>query len=271
MEIVNAITILEEIHTTGHSPLKVQCDDGHIYIVKKRKHLQTDTEMVSEFLCNYLCNRWGIKTPECKFVSVPSELVLHDSNLTNRHKAKHYEHYLCFGSKFMPDAIDVELTDLNYIKGSRSIYNDMTELLKIGLFDLWVVNIDRKPTNLNLMKQIMPNGKFDFVAIDHAYAFDTLRYDQLTLDLELSTNESILYLDVAISIYKGLSSQNIDNVYKTYFWENISKCENGVNDFLDEIVPNFEEERKFFSHVLRFLFDKDRNGTIFADFLTRLK
>jgi hypothetical protein len=271
MEIVNAITILEEIQTTGHSPLKVECDDGHIYIVKKRKHFQTDTEMVSEFLCNYLCRQWGIKTPECKFVRVPSELIVHDSNLSSRHKEKHYENYLCFGSQFMFDAIDVELTDLSYVKSSRSIYNDMTELLKIGLFDLWVVNIDRKPTNLNLMKQIMPNGKFDFVAIDHAYAFDTLRYDQLTKDLELSTNESILYLDVALTIYKGLSSQDIDNVFKTYFMESISKCENGVNDFLNEIVNNFEGERKFFSHVLRFLFDKNRNGTIFADFLTRLK
>lgn len=271
MEIVHAITILDEIHTTGHSPLKVQCDDGNIYIVKKRKHLQSDTEMVSEFLCNYLCRQWGIKTPECKFVSVPSELIIHDPNLSNRHKANHYENYLCFGSQFMPDALDVELTDLTYVKGSRSIYNDMTELLKIGLFDLWVVNIDRKPTNLNLMKQIMPNGKFDFVAIDHAYAFDTLRYDQLTKDLELSTNESILYLDVAITIYKGLSSQDIDNEFKTYFIDSISKCENGANDFLNEIVHNFEDERKFFSNVLRFLLDKNRNGTIFADFLTRLK
>ncbi len=271
MEVVNAITILDEIHTTGHSPLKVQGDDGNVYVVKKRKHFQTDTEMVSEFLCNYLCRQWGIKTPECKFVKVPKELILNDSNLSNRHNVKHYENYLCFGSKFMPDAIDVELSDLNFVKGFRSIFNDMAELLKVGLFDLWVVNVDRKPTNLNLMKQIMTNGKFDFVAIDHAYAFDTLLYDQLTKDLELSTNESILYLDVAASIYKELSSQDIDNVFNRYFLESISKCENGVKDFLDEIVHNFEEERKFFSHVLRFLFDKDRNGTIFADFLTRLK
>ena len=54
MKVVNAITILEEIQTTGHSPLKIQGDDGNIYIVKKRKHFQADTEMVSEFLCNYL-------------------------------------------------------------------------------------------------------------------------------------------------------------------------------------------------------------------------
>jgi len=271
MEIVNAITILEEIPTTGHSPLKVLGDDGNFYIVKKRKHFETDTEMVSEFLCNYLCKQWGIKTPECKFVNIPKELILNDSRLSGRHKVKHYENYLCFGSKFMPDSIDVQLSDINYVSSSRSIYNDMTELLKIGLFDLWVVNIDRKPTNLNLMRRILPNGKFEFVAIDHAYAFDTLRYDQLTMDLELSCNESILFLDVANSIYKDMSSQDIDNVYNTYFWESITKCEYGVKDFLSEIVHNFEEEGKFFSQLIRFLFDKDRNGTIFADFLSRLK
>jgi hypothetical protein len=271
MNIVNAISIIEEIHTTGHSPLKVQCDDGHIYIVKKRKHLQADTEMVAEFLCNYLCRQWVIKTPECKFIRVPSELIVYDSSLSNIHKAKHYEQYLCFGSQFMPDAIDIEISDLNYVKGSRSIYNDMAELLKIGLFDLWVVNVDRKPTNLNMMKRILPNGKFEFVAIDHAYAFDSLRFDQLTMDLELSCNESLLFLEVAIQIYKETYSENIDNLYETYFWESISRCELGINDFLNEIEHNFEEEVKFFPDVLRFLFDRDRNGTIFADFLSRLK
>ncbi len=271
MEIVNAITILDEIHTTGHSPLKVQCDDGNIYILKKRKHLQADTEMVSEFLCNFLCRQWGIKTPECRFVRVPRELIISETNLSRRHNVSHYENYLCFGSQFMPNAIDVELSDLTYLRGSRSIYNDMAELLKIGLFDLWVVNIDRKPTNLNLMKQIMPNGKFSFVAIDHAYAFDTLRYDQLTKDLALSCNESILFLDLSITIYKDLISQDIDNVFNTYFWDSVGRCETGLDTFLNEIANNFNEEGKYFYQLKRFLFDNDRNGTIFADFLSRLK
>ncbi|MBK8623054.1 MAG: hypothetical protein IPN79_15190 [Saprospiraceae bacterium] len=271
MKVVNAITILEEIQTTGHSPLKIQGDDGNIYIVKKRKHFQADTEMVSEFLCNYLCRQWGIKTPECKFVSVSRELIMNDSTLSGRHNVKHYENYLCFGSQFMPNAIDLQLSDLNYVKGSRSLYNDITELLKIGLFDLWVVNIDRKPTNLNLMKQILPNGKFGIVAIDHAYSFDTLRYDQLTPDLELSFNESILFLDIVNAMYKEQASQDFENLYHAYFLESISRCETGIEDFLNEIKQNFQEEQEFFLHLKRFLFDKDRNGTIFADFLRRLK
>jgi hypothetical protein len=271
MNVVTAVSILDEIHTTGHSPLKVLGDDGKIYIVKTRKHIGPDTEILSEFICNFLCNHWGINTPVCSFIKVPDTLIKEAKFLSNRHKVGLYENYVCFGSQFMDNAIDIENNDLTFTKNNQVHFNDMNQILKIGLFDLWIVNIDRKPTNLNLMKTIGPNGKFDFVAIDHAYAFDTLLYDQLSPHSELSYNESLLFMDVVRQIVKSNNNPFLMDEYREYFYHSIALCVVDCHRFFSGLTDNFKAESQFFPYIKRFLFNEDRNGIIFADFITRIR
>jgi hypothetical protein len=118
----------------------------------------------------------------------------------------------------MDNSIDLEISDLTCSNKNLKLYENPIDFLKIGLFDLWLVNIDRKPTNLNLMKLINTRFKFEFIAIDHAYTFDTLRYDQINQNAELSYNDSILSLDFAKFIYKyRLYSSNIDDELNLYW------------------------------------------------------
>ena len=51
-------------------------------------------------------------------------------------------------------------------------------LLKIALFDILVENDDRKPTNNNIIVQVV-DKKYYFNAIDHAYVFNSLNYENL--------------------------------------------------------------------------------------------
>lgn len=269
--VVRTISILDEIETAGHSPLKVQCDDGNIYIVKKRKHHAIDTSITSEFICNFLCNIWGLRTPECALVTVPLELI-HDHPISKFHRPDLYKDYFCFGSKFNEGAIDLELSALSTTKNNLKLFENPLDFLKIGLFDLWVVNIDRKPSNLNLMKMISANSKYDFLAIDHAYTFDDVRYDQINPKAELSFNESILSLDFVKQIYNNNSDVlDIDILLNTYFNLCIRQSENNLTPFLDFLSLYYIKESEFFPHLTRFMFNEDRNGTIFADFLSRLK
>lgn len=269
--VVHTISILEEIDTYGHSPLKVQCDDGNIYIVKKRKQHAIDTSITSEFICNFLCNIWGLRTPECALVTVPLELI-NDLPISKYHRPELYKDYFCFGSKFSEDAIDLELSDLSTSKNNIKLFENPLDFLKIGLFDLWLVNIDRKPSNLNLMKMIIANSKYDFQAIDHAYTFDDVRYDQINPEAELSFNESILALDFAKYVYTIKSNVlDVDNDMNTYYHHCIKQAENNLTTFLDYLALYFERESEFFPHLQRFIFNEERNGIIFADFLSRLK
>ena len=269
--VARAISILDEIKTSGHSPLKVQCDDGNIYIVKKRKHHDCDTAITSEFICNYLCKIWNLETPEAALVSVSLELI-NDHPKSQYHRPNLYKDYLCFGSKFNEDAIDLEISDLSTTKQNLKVFENPLDFLKIGLFDLWVVNIDRKPKNLNLMKLISTQSKFHFLAIDHAYAFDDMVYDQINPKAELSINESILSLGFAKFTYNNfLNTLDIDNELYTYYINCINQSQRSLILYLDFLTLYYTKESEFFPDLLRFIFNDERNGTIFADFLSRLK
>lgn len=270
MEVIKAILILDEILTTGHSPLKILGNDGNIYITKTRKHTTEDSEIISEFICNFLCSKWEIYTPECVLVNVSTELI-NDSSLSKRHKPQYYKDYYCFGSKYMDNVSELELQDLSLSKANKNLFFDLNQFLKIGLFDLWIVNVDRKPSNLNLLKKIRFDDKYDYYAIDHAYAFDTLLYDQLSAELMLSYNESILYSDFAKMIYNGIDEIGFIDIYKSYFSRSIAACEEGLDQYISLISNYFDLEPKHYDNLKSFLFNEYRNGTIFDDFIMRLR
>ena len=51
------------------------------------------------------------------------------------------------------------------------LFHAPTDLLKIGAFDLWVGNFDRKPDNPNILLSSRDNERFDFCPIDHTATF----------------------------------------------------------------------------------------------------
>lgn len=76
IEITQAKTIIEEIPTTGHSPLKTLCEDGHTYIAKSTKGaVGIDFEIISEFLCPQFLRLWGIHTPSIKGITFTPYLI----------------------------------------------------------------------------------------------------------------------------------------------------------------------------------------------------
>jgi hypothetical protein len=71
---VNTVTLLEEIPTDGHSPMKFLCDDGMIYYCKYRSGYSLNAGeidfLVYEIVCHYLLKGLEIPTPEIALVTL---------------------------------------------------------------------------------------------------------------------------------------------------------------------------------------------------------
>ena len=265
---VTARTILREISTTGHSPIKMLCDDSEVYIVKTTKGGvgPTDYEIVSEFLCSVLLELWNLNRPDFAGVVVPEQLIT-EGNLSNRHHPSFYRGRICFGSLIVKNAREVSILTDDDSLWSISLLNQPLDYLKIGLFDLWVCNDDRKPSNPNLL--MVPDGKgFDLFAMDHAYTFGTLPYGDLRPQLQVSWNESILFSEQAIRI-AGENHEAVASL-STYFYQYVERCKQSFPGILQGIEECLNLNIPEKAYLEQFLFDKTRIDSTFAGFLERL-
>lgn len=174
------VTLIEEIPTDGHSPLKFLCADDDIYYCKYRvnpKEVELDC-LIYEVICNALLTELGIPTPEIALV----EIIKGTYNRKDLNKNKYiYPGVICFGSKELETSqLVTELDKISNVNDFNT-YKNPNDLIRIALFDLWVGNKDRgksgsayspgRSNNYNLLTK--PEGnQIMIVAFDHGFAFE---------------------------------------------------------------------------------------------------
>jgi hypothetical protein len=270
----NAITILREINTTGHSPLEVVADNYKTYFIKSAENRNPSYYLISEFLCHYLLKCWRIPTPDIAAITLNPNLLT--SDLSVRHK-KHFYNQVCFGSQSIKDAIDLSaFFNIKQISSYRK-FDDPEVLLKIALFDIWIENDDRKPTNNNIILQSI-EGKFSILAIDHAYTFSSIDYPYLNPNLVSSSyNETILLSTIGQAVVVKLLNKNQDNMRewlrdaRENFYLCISNCEKQFEEISSYVPKNLGFNLELQRCIQRFLFNEKRNKDVFTEFTMRLK
>lgn len=259
-------TIISQYDTEGHAPLLVLADDLEKYVLKFPKNASDKNSIVKEFLCHYLLKYWSISTPSIAALSVSPDLLVNSSILSRRDKVLIGDN-ICFGSRLIPYA--VELNDFIEAKNKTSqkrIFNT-EDIFKIALFDIWVENEDRKPTNNNIL--LDPNKKgFILNAIDHAFTFSTLNFNELNFPpLNYSYNESILYSTLAKSI---IDNTKLNREFYTKSEEMFYLCIQNIEDNFSKIVDNIPENLDFSEDdktiLAEFLFNKERNVLVFQEY-----
>ena len=232
---LQTLNTIEEIHRVIKSvdkPVDVTCNDFENYICKYRN---TDS-LLKEYLASCLLHRWQIPTPEIAFVWVKPEHV------PERYKRTVKAHFLnkpCFGSKYYDQTIEVNQSLValgNDAAEVRKIQNRL-DLLRIGLFDLWLANDDRKQGNYNLL--LVPNepSKFYLNAIDHSACFHNGGIGEYTLNL-LTSEESVLTSDVCRLLYarSTVIHKQADTVLKR-FPTDVHKSVDSLPEILANLSP----------------------------------
>jgi len=262
------VTIRREITTTGHSPLEVLADDYNIYFIKSAQDQKPSYRLISEFLCHYFLKCWHIPTPAIAEVTLDSKLIT--DGFSDKHK-KHFYNRSCFGSQSIKDSIDLnEFFNPRSKPDFKKFYNPEI-LFKIALFDIWVENDDRKPTNNNILLQPV-NGRFNIIAIDHAYTFNTMNYDDLNpIFVSLSFNDTILLSPLGQSVKKRLKkdAQWLADV-KENFYLCVKLCEQNFIDISASVPQHLGFDLRLQTKLHSFLFNEKRNSKVFTEFTSRL-
>lgn len=248
MKTLYSISAIEKIlNSSGSRPVIVLCNDFNYYACKYGKI----NDLLNEYLGASFCQLWGIKIPDFYFVNVKPDHVPFGLS------KKSFE-TTCYGCFYLEYAKDVNeyLTTWKTNSYELNKITQKEDLLKIGLFDLWLSNEDRNHNNANLL--INPDEKgYNIVAIDHVNIFNssTLKYGLC----QLSEDESIISTDYVKMLFKrGDKLNELTNSLEKSFYVCVRKCLKNLPIILKNIPEdwniNIEELERLIKNQL---FSKD--------------
>lgn len=269
---IHANAIIKEIKTDGHSPLLIIGSDYEMYVAKNDKGKTPPFSLINECLAAYLLNCFNIKIPECKIVDINKELIAFKQNLTSNHKNYYYD-TPCFGSKFIKNSIDINDFLLTHKKKAYNKLINPIDVFHITLFDTWVENDDRKPTNYNLILE-PKDKKFTVIPIDNAFIFSTQSYEHLnpSYGVAVSVNDHLLISELGILVKKFITiDRDFVNNERDYFYLCLERCEQNFDAFIKEIRVHYYLDDNSVDSVKRFLFNEERNRKVFKEYVYRLE
>uniref|UniRef100_UPI00404A9539 HipA family kinase n=1 Tax=Flavobacterium sp. TaxID=239 RepID=UPI00404A9539 len=268
---INTNSIIKELPTEGHSPLLVLGSDYEMYVAKNDKGKNPPFSLINEFLASYCLNKWNIATPETKLITIANELIISQDSLSINHRP-HYYNMPCFGSKFVNNSIDVNDLLVTNKKKAYNKLNNPLDVLHITLFDTWVENDDRKPTNYNLILE-PENNKFNVLPIDNAFIFSTMSYQDLNpAFVSVSVNDHLLVSDLGYLIKKNTTiDHNFINNEREYFYLCLERCERDFDNFMNQIAGFYTIDSVSIRKLKEFLFNEERNTKVFEEYVFRLK
>lgn len=239
-----------------------------MYLAKNSRAKRPATDIINEVLCYHFLTLWNIPVPPIAIIHIDPEDL--PAGYSNNHK-KQYYNIPVFGSKWLKEAVDSNRFFQAAGKSDIKNFNNPMDIFKIGLFDIWIENEDRRPGHQNLLFQPV-DSRQTITAIDHCFSFSTMNYSDLRADNFCPiANENILVSELAQSLipYKNQTQNPIERD-REYFYFCISRCK----EFYPHIVKSIPGEWGFTgtdaSFVFQFLFDDRRNKQVFEDYISKV-
>ena len=266
---INGISLKEEINTDGNSPIKVIGNDFNMYVVKNSKNKNPATDIINEVLSHYFLKLWGIDTPNIALIKInPAHLL---SEYSINHKSHYYNNEV-FASQWINNAIDS--SDFYKINSKKEYekFNSAEKLFLIGLFDIWVENDDRKPSNHNLLIHSI-KGKFNIIPIDHSFIFSTLNYNDLDRTQFFPIeNDNIFVSNLGLSLKNYLKKNKINILFnRDFFYLCIENCKKEYANIIKNIPASWGFTAENQAKLYNFLFNDLRNNKVYNEFEYKLR
>jgi len=248
MAYISSISTINDVYSTGGKPFVILGEDLRSYVCKYVNGTPA-YKLFKEYLAANLLRLWDIDTPEDVILQVsPYHIV--DSEYSHLLNPIDYN-IPCFATVSLDNAKDIE----RYFVSFKNKYHDKNKivnqanLLKIGLFDLWVANEDRNFNNYNLLLDPEKDNEFRIHAIDHEYIFNS---NNLNHDLyQLTEDESLLTSDVCRAMFrgsrklKGYSEQFIEE-FPTY----LEACRNNLGQLMESVPDLWKIDKNSTRHYI---------------------
>lgn len=262
---ITAVQIREQVGTNS-VPFLVMCEDAELYYAKTifKTHPPFE-DLINEVLCVYALELMNVRTVKPALIKIPQE-VFEDFKRENkafdaRYNNLAFDDVIFFGTLLEESTTEVEV--YNTILKNKFDYNkykNPTDLLKIGVFDYWIGNKDRRGSNPNILVKETIDGKFEFLPIDHTQAFGLQsNYKAFRIALMPTINsKSILRTPMSRSIISFAGSEFIAN----FHYRILADFDNVIKnlDFVFDQIPNtFGLSKKGKEKIVEILSNKERN------------
>jgi len=265
---VRAELIIKEFTTQGSGPLLVLADNGKLYVAKTTTYPVPCAELINEIVCGYLAMCWGLKVPPMALVSISQSLAdrfqQEVSPLSKRYARCDFENRLFFGSEIQTCSLEFD----EYFAGPThpsqiKMWNKPVDILKIGAFDLWIGNFDRKPENPNILLADRVNHKADFCPIDHTAAFGHLsNYREVRKDtLHMDPKKSILSHQFVKSITNFVARKEMQALPENIL-TGMHLAISNLDWIFDQVPKEWGLSKKVRAHLKEVLSDEARNERI---------
>ncbi|MDO6852620.1 hypothetical protein Q4599_03460 [Cellulophaga lytica] len=267
-----AIKINSAKKTKGSAPLEVLCDNGEIYFVKTTVPTHPPfPELINELLCIYLCELWGLKVAIPSLVILPQNIVdsfLSEGNtLDQRYDGINFDDRIFFGTKIILNSTEFEKYNSSFKnKHDFNKFNDPLDLIKIGVFDFWIGNKDRRPSNPNIIISSSEHG-FVFNPIDHTAAFGyQSNYKGLKASqMSIEDSGNILSTQISKSILKFALLNNSTKLHLDLI-NCINQSIENLEFIFTQIPTNWGLSKGGKSKILNILSNKERNKIILKSY-----
>lgn len=275
LTIVRAELIVKEIPTEGSRPLRVLANDGYEYIAKTTR-ANSCAEVINEVLCGYLARCWGLAVPPFSLVQISQPVVnayeRQRGRLSERYRNCLFEERLFFGSRVVSSQVEIDVFFAGpHHPAQMQLFHQPLDLLKIGVFDQWVGNFDRKPDNPNLLLTSRPDGTFDFCPIDHTATFAYLENYRDVRDALLirEPKKWLLSHRFVPAIVKFTPPQAISSL-QDEIHSGMDLALTALDSIFAEVPVAWGLSRKAKEHLKQFFADRVRNERIASTYLNYL-
>lgn len=264
---IEAVKILREIDTKGSSPLEVIDGVADVYIAKTTRSKEPKVELINELICSYFTKCWGLKSPEPVLVKIGNSVVEayqeEFGELSKQYKGIDFDKETFYGTRRIDTAIELDKHIDNLTsKGQWNKFEDQLDIIKIGVFDIWLCNKDRWVKNPNVLFSPNENG-FVFHPIDHTAAFAHITdHKQVRPALmHLEEEMRILKSPLIRSIVKYADKTELQNLHKEIF-DCINLCNQNIGFIFDQVPKEWGFSKKAKKHLTDFLSDEKRNKIV---------
>lgn|GEM_PF-781493 len=279
IKIIQAIKILKEISTEGSRPLYLIADDHNQYFAKTTVVApgEPSIELINEMICGYFLKCMDINVPDFALAKIGDEIFRDFENesgpFSERYRDKTFNNRVFFASKELTPTTEIESYFGNGALPKRDYekINNPLDFIKIGLFDLWVGNKDRKIENPNiLLHQI--KDKYVFCPIDHtaAFAHCTKYVDVNSHFVFLEDRFRILRMPIVKSIAKIAPIEELQAL-ELNMLDGMNFVLQDIDNIFTQVPPEWGFSRRAKQHLKDFLGDNERNRQIVKTYLGYLK
>jgi hypothetical protein len=272
---LNAIQVISETKTKGSSPLLVIAEDDQDYYIKTSLSQPPKMELINEVLCAYFLKCWNILSPDIALIKVENEALeaykKERGSLSSRYKSTDFENEIFVGSKRIKPEVefDKHFKELNK-KKDFCLLKQPLDLIKIGVFDIWIANKDRKPENPNLL--FSGSEKLNIHPIDHTAAWAHISHPKEIISARLTMEEKFKILNVPLikSIAKFANPTLLKELHRE-IEENIQKTLENLDFIFEQVPKEWGFSKKGKQNIKSILFDRERNHQITKSYLPYLK